>query len=536
MAQEDRTSQGIRVAIIGAGPAGCLLATSLLDAGRARRRVVSVSLYGARQRQDLGTELVLADPRTLSALSAAGLPFPAPRSAIYDRIRFQAGDAALEGKAQWLSLPRTELVSGLRAAAAARGARTVPRQVQALVRATDGSWILRAGGASERADLVFLACGAGAPLAATIANHRAPPIWRCCAADLALSEGLARALEGRLLFIPGAPGLPDLWIIPKEKEARVFALGPDVEAPTLSLALLEASLRGQLPGRFALRRIERLFLPAGSAQPGIPAVGDALGGAPGCSGLGLAANQARTLASIFIDGGLGPLLSSSRAEAEMLGRAYERRTLLQESARPFGLEATERSLRSRGKALPLVVAAAINPDLLGPTPGKLIRLRATLTILWSLLTLFLWRLLDRKAAAVATSPSRLVYLVEDDPDQAALLASHLEERSIPYLHFDNGIEAAAAARHDRPAAILLDIALPWLDGAAICKMLKRRTDVSILLMTSLPPSIAGSSAEDSSADGVLIKPLDLESVMSRLDRCLPPTVEPGDHAHRQHSG
>jgi two-component system alkaline phosphatase synthesis response regulator PhoP len=63
-------------------------------------------------------------------------------------------------------------------------------------------------------------------------------------------------------------------------------------------------------------------------------------------------------------------------------------------------------------------------------------------------------------------------VVEDDPDIAAALVKYAEHRGYRPFATDNGLKAVELAKTERPEVILLDIALPGLDGRDVMVQLK----------------------------------------------------------------
>lgn len=68
-------------------------------------------------------------------------------------------------------------------------------------------------------------------------------------------------------------------------------------------------------------------------------------------------------------------------------------------------------------------------------------------------------------------PRPRVAVVEDNADNRLLVAALLEERC-DVLEYASGHEALAALPEDRPDAVLLDIALPGLDGVEVLRRLR----------------------------------------------------------------
>jgi DNA-binding response OmpR family regulator len=82
-----------------------------------------------------------------------------------------------------------------------------------------------------------------------------------------------------------------------------------------------------------------------------------------------------------------------------------------------------------------------------------------------------------------------VLIIEDDPDFRALLAHVLEQEGYAATAADSVLGAAALARRLRPAAILLDLGLPYRSGASLLAELKadpRAADIPVLVVSGMP--------------------------------------------------
>jgi CheY-like chemotaxis protein len=69
-------------------------------------------------------------------------------------------------------------------------------------------------------------------------------------------------------------------------------------------------------------------------------------------------------------------------------------------------------------------------------------------------------------------PDRPILIVDDDPDVAGVLAAILAEEGRDAAIARDGREALALARAAPPALILLDVLLPDLDGAEVCRQFR----------------------------------------------------------------
>lgn len=111
-----------------------------------------------------------------------------------------------------------------------------------------------------------------------------------------------------------------------------------------------------------------------------------------------------------------------------------------------------------------------------------------------------------------------VLIVEDNTDIALLLVDFFTERGhiADYAHDGlTGLHLAASHEHD---AIILDLALPGLDGIELCRQLRevKHTDIPILMLTArdtLDDKLLGFAA---GADDYLVKPFELLEVYARV--------------------
>jgi DNA-binding response OmpR family regulator len=80
-----------------------------------------------------------------------------------------------------------------------------------------------------------------------------------------------------------------------------------------------------------------------------------------------------------------------------------------------------------------------------------------------------------------------ILIVEDDPDIGELVGRYLRKAGYETELVANGREALARVRAAPPAAIVLDLMLPGMDGIEICRRLRsdRRTEaIPIIMLTA----------------------------------------------------
>ncbi len=77
-----------------------------------------------------------------------------------------------------------------------------------------------------------------------------------------------------------------------------------------------------------------------------------------------------------------------------------------------------------------------------------------------------------------------VLLVEDDRDLARLLESDLKNQGFAVELARDGLDGLRLYHAVRPDLVVLDIALPLMDGRAVCQRIREVSDVPILMMTA----------------------------------------------------
>ncbi|KUJ35057.1 response regulator transcription factor [Streptomyces sp. MI02-2A] len=107
-----------------------------------------------------------------------------------------------------------------------------------------------------------------------------------------------------------------------------------------------------------------------------------------------------------------------------------------------------------------------------------------------------------------------VLVVEDDPGIARSLMRGLTRAGYAAAKVDTGSGALAA--EPVPDVVLLDLGLPDTDGVEVCRALRRRSDVAIIVITARGEEGDRVSALDEGADDYLVKPFGLAELMARM--------------------
>jgi DNA-binding response OmpR family regulator len=120
-----------------------------------------------------------------------------------------------------------------------------------------------------------------------------------------------------------------------------------------------------------------------------------------------------------------------------------------------------------------------------------------------------------------------VLLVEDDDTIASPLARGLEREGFNVSRVANGTDALAAAE---PDLVLLDLGLPDLDGYEVCRRLRARSEVPIIVISARGDEVDRVVGLELGADDYLVKPFGFRELLARIRavtrRTARPEVEP----------
>ena len=123
---------------------------------------------------------------------------------------------------------------------------------------------------------------------------------------------------------------------------------------------------------------------------------------------------------------------------------------------------------------------------------------------------------------------RPVLVVDDDPDILQTLALCLSTEGYRVLSAANGQEALEVLSRERPAAILLDLMMPVMDGwQFVAEVEKRGWRKSPILVLSADRAVQG-HAQKLRAEAHLAKPFDLDELLGKVQQL---TGGPGGGHH-----
>jgi two-component system cell cycle response regulator DivK len=120
----------------------------------------------------------------------------------------------------------------------------------------------------------------------------------------------------------------------------------------------------------------------------------------------------------------------------------------------------------------------------------------------------------------------LVLVVDDSPDNLAVISLFLQQQGYRVVTANNGEDAVTVAGQMLPNLILMDINLPTLDGLAATRRIRDTDalrDVPVVAITAFGTEGFQRAAYDAGLSGYLTKPIDLDRMNQLIARLLSQT-------------
>ncbi len=109
-----------------------------------------------------------------------------------------------------------------------------------------------------------------------------------------------------------------------------------------------------------------------------------------------------------------------------------------------------------------------------------------------------------------------ILVAEDDPKQAELIRLYLEREGHAVVVVSDGRQAIDEARRRAPDLVLLDVMMPRVDGLDVCRVLRRDSDVPIIMLTARSTEDDMLLGLDLGADDYITKPFSPRELVARV--------------------
>ena len=112
--------------------------------------------------------------------------------------------------------------------------------------------------------------------------------------------------------------------------------------------------------------------------------------------------------------------------------------------------------------------------------------------------------------------AKRILVAEDEMALRDFVSRNLRARGFEVIEASNGLEAMALWEREDPHLLILDIMMPRMDGLEVCKRVRERSAVPIIVLTALDAESDKVTALDLGADDYLTKPFGVEELLARV--------------------
>jgi DNA-binding response OmpR family regulator len=113
-----------------------------------------------------------------------------------------------------------------------------------------------------------------------------------------------------------------------------------------------------------------------------------------------------------------------------------------------------------------------------------------------------------------------VLLVEDEENLASLVRAYLEQEGYRVVWAGSGADALHTLETEQVRLVVLDLNLPDLDGLDVCKQIRARWSVPVVMLTARDEEADRLAGLDAGADDYLGKPFSPRELVARMKAVL----------------
>jgi len=113
-----------------------------------------------------------------------------------------------------------------------------------------------------------------------------------------------------------------------------------------------------------------------------------------------------------------------------------------------------------------------------------------------------------------------ILVVEDDSTLRELLTYNLQKEGYSVLTAKDGGEALDMVNRKKPHLVILDIMLPVMDGTEVCRVIRGKSQVPIIMLTAKTEEIDKVVGLELGADDYVTKPFSIRELIARIKAVL----------------
>ena len=110
-----------------------------------------------------------------------------------------------------------------------------------------------------------------------------------------------------------------------------------------------------------------------------------------------------------------------------------------------------------------------------------------------------------------------ILVVEDEKDIQNIIKAFLENAEYKVETADDGLDAINLIQKNDYDLILLDIMLPKIDGFTVCEMIRKNSNIPIIILTALTDEESQLKGFDKLADDYITKPFSMPVLLKHIE-------------------
>ena len=116
--------------------------------------------------------------------------------------------------------------------------------------------------------------------------------------------------------------------------------------------------------------------------------------------------------------------------------------------------------------------------------------------------------------------TRTILVVDDERNIVDLARMYLRNEGFQIETAGNGREALEKARALHPSLVILDIMMPEMDGLEVCRILRKESDIPVVMLTARGDDVDRIVGLELGADDYITKPFNPRELVARVKAVL----------------
>ena len=109
-----------------------------------------------------------------------------------------------------------------------------------------------------------------------------------------------------------------------------------------------------------------------------------------------------------------------------------------------------------------------------------------------------------------------ILIVDDEPDIQELLAAYLQDAGYETATAGDGVEALSLFQKEQFDLILLDLMMPKIDGFGVCELIRKESDIPIIMLTAMSDEADQLKGFNLNIDDYVTKPFSIPVLLQKI--------------------